>query len=104
MLTSLDIPLEIPASLAELRKATPGWDGPRSFTEIRNQLVHPVVKKGRFKVENLPYHEAWTLGQWYLELTLLRLAEFDDVYRDRTRIPGRAGQVEQVPWRTPRVS
>jgi hypothetical protein len=98
MLTSLGIPLETPASLEKLRRAGPDWDGPRAFTEIRNQLVHPVTKKGRFKVERLPYCEAWTLGQWYLELCLLRLAEFDDVYRDRTRSPGWVGEVVHVPW------
>jgi hypothetical protein len=101
MLTSLGIPLEIPASLNRLREAGSDWDGPRVFTEIRNQLVHPVTRKGRFKLEKLPYYEAWTLGQWYLELSLLRIAGFDDVYRNRTRTNGWVGEVVHVPWHPP---
>jgi hypothetical protein len=99
ILTALDIPLEIPASLEELRRAVSDtWDGPRAFTEIRNELVHPVAKKGRWKADQLPYFEAWNLGQWYLELALLRLTGFDDVYRDRTQESKWIGSVTHLPW------
>ena len=102
LLLRLEIPLAIPTTLEALSDVTPNaaWDGPRTFTEVRNDLVHPVRKKGRFGVAKLPYFEAWTLGQWYLELVLLRLMGFDGVYHDRTRLGGWVGEVRPVPWGT----
>lgn len=100
LLSRLGIPLDIPPTLESLidLAPNPSWDGPRMFTEVRNDLVHPVRKAGRFGVERLPYFEIWTLGQWYLELVLLRLIGFDGVYHDRTRPGGWVGEVRAVPW------
>lgn len=99
MLSRMQIPLAIPESLrglAALGKEL-NWDGPAAFTEIRNELVHPA-RGGRLTGRDLPYHEAWNLGQWYLELAILSLLGFHDVYSDRTRLGGWVGEVTRPPW------
>lgn len=99
LLSALDIPLAIPSSLQEL--ATIGgkdWDGPRAFTEIRNDLVHPIRKAGRFVTHRLPYFEAWNLGQWYIEMVVLRLSHFSGVHSQRTNANRWVGEVHRVPW------
>jgi hypothetical protein len=78
---------EVPDSLERLAALgrEKNWDGPRCLIEIRNDLVHP--ERRRFADgAKLPYFEAWNLGQWYLELALLHLIGFDDVYSDRPRL------------------
>ena len=62
-----------PDSCPELaRLATEhGWKhGPHALVDIRNNVVHPKQKYG--KISARAYYEAWNLGQWYLELMLLR--------------------------------
>lgn len=99
LLSRMRVPLGIPSamtSLVDLGKSL-NWDAPRLFTECRNQLVHPSEGKwARGKL--LPYFEVWNLGQWYLELALLHICGFDDVYSDRTKLGGWIGDVRQVPW------
>ena len=48
-----------------------GWEhGPHAIVEMRNNLIHPKDKYGN--VSSKAYYEAWNLGQWYLELALLK--------------------------------
>lgn len=93
MLSSLEIPMEIPVDLKAIAAAAPSrkWkDGPHAITEIRNHLVHPDSKR---PAEGC-YFDAWKLSLWYLELSMLAVCGFHGSYRNRLR----QGRVEHVPW------
>ena len=98
LFSSLGIPIDIPASLAELQKLAKqfNWiDAPHAITEIRNSLVHPEHKqRGQF---GQTFYYAWNLGQWYLELALLRICNYSGTYGNRL-IQRFVGNVELVPW------
>ncbi len=73
-----------PASCPDLaRLATEhGWQhGPHALVEVRNEVVHPSQKYGQ--LSSRAYYEAWNLGQWYLELMLLRRFEASGEYGNR---------------------
>jgi hypothetical protein len=96
LVSSLDIPLEIPAQLSALH-GRPGkkWvDGMDAITAIRNSLVHAVADR------SLPggsFYEGWLLSLWYIDLALLRLCGHSGKYANR--LAHRCvGQVETVPW------
>ncbi len=98
LFSSLDIPIEIPASLGGMTKLASSYnwlDSPHALTEIRNSLVHPEHKRrGRF---NDAMFDAWNLGLWYFELTVLRLCGYSSKYKNRLTSSW-VGQVEPVPW------
>lgn len=101
LLSSLDIPIGLPATLADLcaLAAKRSWvDGPHALTEIRNSIVHPE-NQDRMQYTHA-YDEAWTLGLWYLELAILRLCGYTGTYSNRLLQRKWAGQVEDVPWET----
>jgi len=107
MLSACDIPLAIPPGLAELSRVAKDekWqDGPHATTEIRNAIVHASPKK-RARILGHGFEvrtDAWTLGQWYLELILLRLFDYNGPYSNRLRRGvGRGAEVEPVPWAKP---
>jgi len=100
LFSSLDIPIDIPASLPELKKFAKinqfKWiDAPHAFTDLRNSLVHPYHKPrgniGKVIVD------AWDLGLWYLELALLRICNYSGTYFNRIA-SGWVSGVESVPW------
>lgn len=73
----------IPKCCKELRmvRKTKGLcDGPEILSEIRNDLVHA---KMRTNVSLDAYLEARDLGQWYVELLLLRLFGYEGRYANR---------------------
>jgi hypothetical protein len=95
LLGELSIPIQIPSSSEQLVAATPPWeDGPHAVTSIRNSVTHSYESSG-----SPPVFEAWQLAQWYLELALLRLFEFNGSYSNRTKQGKYVGQVELVPWK-----
>ena len=102
LLSDCGIPLAIAPELNSLRASAKeyNWpDGPSATTEIRNALVHAnpdkrarILKKGF----NCRY-EAWLLGQWYLELILLRLFNYTGRYSNRlSRADGNVPWVDQA--------
>lgn len=99
LFSSLHIPIDIPASLPELHKFAEqfNWiDAPQAITEIRNSLIHPEHKRrGQIGVA---FFSAWNLGQWYLELALLRICEYSGTYGNRLILQRWVGNVEPVPW------
>lgn len=104
MLTTCGIPLDIPPALTDLVKVAKAenWqDGPHATTGIRNAIVHASPKK-RARIlghGSDARMEAWSLGQWYLELILLRLFDYNGAYSNRLRLPCWQGtEVEPVPW------
>lgn len=100
LLSSLDIPCEIPGQLIKLKTAKgSNWkDAPEAFTKLRNSIVHSNRKK-RKKISGMKY-EGWQLGLWHVELTLLRLFSHNGNYRNRLLTGQWVGRVEKVPWAT----
>jgi hypothetical protein len=99
LLSSLDIPIDIPRSLSEiptLAMQRTWLDSPHALTEIRNAIIHPDHK--RHGQDANTYFEAWNLGLWYLELALLRICGYSGSYHNRL-VMTPVGQVEDVPWR-----
>jgi hypothetical protein len=97
LFSSLDIPIDIPASLPELQglaKQFKWLDAPHAITEVRNSLVHPEHKRsGQF---DEAFYPVWNLGQWYLELALLRICDYSGTYGNRL-VQRWIGEVETVP-------
>lgn len=93
---SLDIPLEIPATLTSLL-SRPGkkWDDSMdAITALRNSVVHPATKN---PVPDNSFYDAWRLSLWYIDLVLLRLCGHTGSYANRLTAR-RVGTVESVPW------
>jgi len=98
LLSSLDIPLEVPSHLKALNRLTKSYnwlDAPQTLAEIRNDIIHPKKKVGSKALGAM--HEAWNLGLWYIELVLLRLFGHSGEYGNRLTQKWR-GQTEKVPW------
>ncbi|MBI4518132.1 MAG: hypothetical protein HY699_20205 [Deltaproteobacteria bacterium] len=111
LLTCLGIPTAVPPLLpnvAALPFDKPS-DGPERFAFVRNSLVHPKrseeFKEKLNKARSLSAFEvredAWRLGLWYLEMSLLSLFGFRGVYSNRLQRGGYVGAVESVPWARP---
>ena len=98
LFSSLNIPLDIPSHLTEMKdlsKKIKWLDAPHALTEIRNSLVHPDHKY-RKRVSNT-YYEAWNLGLWYLEMSILAVCGYSGKYANRLNSKWK-GEVENVPW------
>lgn len=71
-------------------------DIPEAIAKYRNDLVHPKAR-----IESQNQHaltiEMWRLSVWYLELFMLRLIGYQDVYSNRLTAKW-LGEVEHVPW------
>ena len=101
LFSTLGIPLDIPAETPELQRLASNsqmnWlDAPHALTEIRNSLVHPEHKR-RGQLDNV-YYEAWNLGLWYLEMSILAVCGYSGTYANRLKQRW-VGQVEEVPWK-----
>lgn len=101
LFSSLGIPLDIPEQTPMLKKLAKdkkiNWiDAPHALTEVRNSLVHPAHKV-RHKIEPICY-EAWNLGLWYLELSILRICGYSGKYSNRLVNDKWVGTIEDVPW------
>ena len=84
------IPLDIPSELAALKSAPnvpPGLDGPGTTIKIRNALAHTTQEKHGMVFGEDPQYlvEAWSLGQWYLDLVLLWLCDYKGHYVNRLK-------------------
>lgn len=98
MLNILSVPTAIPNGLGKLYALgrSRALDGPGVFTFIRNRLTHPPKLSAR--KEQLPYYEAYSLAQWYVELVILSACGYTGEYGNRTILRRWVGQVEKVPW------
>lgn len=98
LLNSLRIPKDVPDSLSSIQKFAKGrgLDGPATFTQIRNRLVHPPKK--RMNDEAPSYFEAFRLGMWYLMLAVLSVCGYNGEYSNCTVITRWVGSTEPVPW------
>ena len=69
-------------------------DGPKAITELRNDLVHARNTYGNNAEAQM---DALHLGQWYIELILLKQFNYYGRYRNRLVIAGES-PFENVPW------
>ena len=96
LLSSLSIPLDIPASattLASEARAFNWEDGPQAVTHLRNAIVHGGQTKGKWPLDC--YIEASKLSLWYLEMVLLAICNYEGTHINRN-----SNMFEDVPWLT----
>jgi hypothetical protein len=96
--TLMGLPHEIPATLASIKEDANGnkfEDAFHAITIIRNQLVHSKKKR---ELKPRAEFDAWNLSQWYVEMCLLRLMQYQGRYANRVRLNKWAGETELVPW------
>jgi len=74
-------------SLTKFAKQNNNLNGPESFTNIRNCIVHPNHRKRKAlkEIESLAKIEALHLGIWYVEIILLKLLNFKGTYINRCK-------------------
>lgn len=108
LLQEVGIPQTVPSRLKDLCQLAntlrtqypdPGQtiDGPKIFSELRNNLVHPKDKRVEKHKRGRVMYEGATLGLWYIELLLLCLFDYDGEYANRCERNRHVGQTEPVP-------
>ena len=99
-LKQLNLDTNIPQECKELRnqQTLKKWNsGPHAIDDIRNDLVHPQSNLGNVSV--YAHHEAWNLGQWYIEMVLLNELCYEGSYKNRlSDWEGRSNVIQPVPW------
>lgn len=96
--TLLDLPQEIPDILDSIKEDVKGQkfeDAFHAITVIRNQVVHSKKKR---ELKPMAEFDAWNLSQWYVEMCLLRLMQYQGQYANRVRLKKWAGETDSVPW------
>lgn len=56
-------------------------NGPEAIARVRNDLIHAKPTLG--ELPNEAHHQAWNLGQWYIERMLLRKFDYHGLHYDR---------------------
>ena len=95
-LVELGLDIDIPQVCKELLKLDNLDSGPHAITAIRNDLVHP--RQDLDDVSFYVHNEAWNLGQWYIELILLKQFCYQGSYRNRLAGLDGSSQTMPVPW------
>ena len=99
-LEKLNLEPQIPSSCSKLKnlQKTHKWaDGPHALVDIRNDLVHPKNKLG--DISHQVHHDAWNLGQWYVEMMLLRKLNYQGFYVNRLASWHKENEaILPVPW------
>ena len=80
-LDELQVPLDLPKGYQALRKIENWEHGPHAVVEIRNDLIHP--KRKYDPVSDYAIHEAWNVGQWYIEMLLLGKLKYRGFHSNR---------------------
>ena len=96
-LRELKLESNVPQECNELWKLKNWGSGPHAITKIRNDLVHPRQDLG--EISFYVHHEAWTLGQWYVEMILLKELCYQGKYWNRlSDLDGSSEAIQHVPW------
>ena len=96
-LKELKLDRSVPKVCNKLRNFWNWNSGPDAITKIRNDLVHPRQDLG--EIPFYVQHEAWTLGQWYVEMILLKELCYQGSYWNRlSELDGSSEVIQQVPW------
>ena len=111
VLTDAQIPVDIDAQLLpviakfvadERTQYGAVLDGPDVVTQIRNRLMHPKAAQERvYRLDGL-VAEVWLLARHYLVLLILHSLGYQGSYRDLRNLRRLAGDVNKVPWVSPR--
>ena len=100
-LTAIGVPVTVPSHYNELVQLSQNqtWqDGPMAFTKIRNAFVHyDSTHVHDVRANMLAYVQAGELGQWYVEMLLLRELNYKGDYSCRIATPHES-PVKRVPW------
>ncbi len=105
LLSQLNINHSVPEALKQLKQfivdSKDIIDAPDAVVQIRNAIVHSQEEK-RKKLSSIHYkakYEALQLCIWYIEMTLLCILNFDDIYFNRCSKEIYASKAEElVPW------
>lgn len=96
-LRKLEIPSDLPGCCEALQDVKNWKHSPHAIVGVRNDLVHP--NKKMTNVSNYAIHEAWNLGQWSVEMILLRMFEYQGSYVNRLAGWREVDQkIQRVPW------
>lgn len=87
---------KIPSACTHLQNAFGGLDGPAAIAEIRNDLVHAKKTHSNDAAVQM---DALRLGQWYIEMILLKQLNYRGRYVNRLT-PSGENPFESVPWET----
>lgn len=99
LLEALDVPIDVPPELAELRSWRKGDDGPRVITELRHSIIHPTSLDHVFDLPGSLKLDVLNLAMWYADLALLHLLDYQgDHLRRAQPLPIFEGRGEPVPW------
>ena len=103
LLAHFGIPTEIPPHLPHLLSLATqeNWsDGPKTWIELRNNIVHPEHRwePGFSSIPVAVMEDLLNLGMWYLELVLLALFGYSGEYHNRLRREVHLSRIERVPW------
>lgn len=103
LLSQLDISHAVPAAFTHLQQFVDEneniTDAPEAVVQIRNAIVHSQQEK-RKKLDSIHYmvkHEALQLSIWYIEMTLLKILDFDEKYFNRCSKKMWASEAEVFP-------
>jgi len=106
LLSQINLNLKIPEKFTSLKafvdkKNNNIIDAPDGIVQIRNAVVHSQEEK-RKKLKDIPYrarHEALQLCIWYIEMSLLKILNYNFVYLNRCSIEMvESKRQEYVPW------
>ena len=94
------IQVQVPSDCQELARFANQFKwahGPHALVTMRNELVHAIPRHGGQTHD--ARLEAWELGQYYIELILLRLFGYNGHFVNRLKQRQQyASRIEQVPW------
>lgn len=104
ILSQLNISTEIPKDFKSLKKVQKqrkiqGDEAPEIIVFIRNAVVHSNEgkRKALEEIKALARNEALELSLWYLELSLMKILDYEGYYLNRC-INDPIRQKERVPW------
>jgi hypothetical protein len=74
----------------------------QAITEVRNRITHPKCKKDRTSILHSIHlrYETWRVSLWYLELLILRLFDYQGLYKNRMKFNWE-GNYDELPWMPP---
>ncbi len=82
VLNEEEIDAKIPSICNDLLLRFPADDGPFALTELRNDIVHPVLKK---PLNNDEMNQIWDLSMYYIERIILNLCGYYGPINHRCR-------------------
>jgi hypothetical protein len=105
LISHLDILSDVPMGFENLQKFVDNDkqinDAPEAIVQIRNAVVHSQQEKRKklISIHLLAKYEALQLSLWYIELSILKILNFNGNYYNRTSSElSRSKSEELVPW------